>query len=178
MLLHRRSPVHPGDYSPRCRARFRSCPPASLALRLTPYVWRFRTTRDTWLPRPASSIIHVACSQTMSTTGIDGSCASRTLLFTNLLPGMIGPWHSGQYSLYFTNHSSRQCEWKACEHRSPRTCASSANSSRQMALRQSELIPGTIQTAASKLTTMDLASDARKPLFPFGPRATRRMAAT
>lgn len=70
---------------------------------------------------------------TTSMTGIVDS--TRSCVLASLRgPGMMAPWHSGQYSLYLVNHSSRQRVWKACEHRSPRTCASSTNSSRQMAL--------------------------------------------
>lgn len=80
--------------------------------------------------RSSSSLMFI--HQTIKITG-SGSGLSRAFLRA-LLPGIIGRWHNGQYSLYRVNHSSRQWEWKAWEHRSPRTCASSSKSSRQIAL--------------------------------------------
>jgi hypothetical protein len=52
-------------------------------------------------------------SYTMNITGTVGSGLSRTRFLDALEPGIIGRWHSGQYSLYRVNHSSKQREWKA-----------------------------------------------------------------
>jgi hypothetical protein len=46
-------------------------------------------------------------------TGTVGSDLSRARFLDALDPGIIGRWHSGQYSLYLVNHSSKQREWKA-----------------------------------------------------------------
>jgi hypothetical protein len=52
-------------------------------------------------------------SHTMNITGTVGAGLSRARFLEALEPGIIGRWHSGQYSLYLVNHSSKHREWKA-----------------------------------------------------------------
>lgn len=79
-------------------------------------------------------MVEATSRYTMKAVGMGAGVLCNFFLATRR-PGMIVLWHSGQYSLKRANHSSKQPAWKAWEHRSPRTFASSTKLSRHIALR-------------------------------------------